>query len=237
MLLFIVVYSVLNGRMADPSRVQDHDLLHLLDDSELEPSESDLSADGGQDSDLDEAQLDALVDPVVDEDDAIDDESNEEPDDVRFNYQWCPNTSGLRQISFTKRNELLVPLPGDNRPIDWFSLLLDDEILQEIVIASNEYAWQVFLAPNLTPKSRINKWRDLTIEELKIFIGLVLYMGTVKVNRLSDYWKKHRMFNFGFVREKMSRDRFLIILRCLHFSRNDLQHQQQEPVDRLYMIR
>lgn len=53
----------------------------LVNDSELELSELELSGDG-RDSDLDEAQLDAPQDPAVEErEDVMGDEANEEDDD------------------------------------------------------------------------------------------------------------------------------------------------------------
>lgn len=76
----------------------------------------------------------------------------------------------------------------------------------------------------------------MTVEEMKIFLGLLLHMGTIRLNRLNDYWKTHQLFNIPVFRSKMSRDRFLVILRCLHFSKNPEEHQPI-PADRLFKIR
>lgn len=138
-----------------------------------------------------------------------------------YNPTWSRYTQGFRRCNFTAENRLKVPVPGQNKPIDWFQLLLDDDFLQKIVNETNIYAFEVFAKPNLTQHSRINKWKDLTVVELKIFIGLILHMGTIRLNRYQDYWKTSRLFDFSLFRGQMSRDRFLIILRCLHFSRNE----------------
>lgn len=61
-------------------------------------------------------------------------------------------------------------------------------------------------------------------------------MGNIKVNRLQDYWKTSRFFNLKCFSKYMSRDRFLIILRCLHFATNP-EPDQPKPDDRLYKIR
>lgn len=58
-------------------------------------------------------------------------------------------------------------------------------------------------------------------------------MGTVRVNRFNDYWNTSIHFNFGIVRDQMSRDRFLLILRCIHFSDN----ADRTNTDRLKKIR
>uniref|UniRef100_A0A1B6IDU4 PiggyBac transposable element-derived protein domain-containing protein n=1 Tax=Homalodisca liturata TaxID=320908 RepID=A0A1B6IDU4_9HEMI len=38
------------------------------------------------------------------------------------------------------------------------------------------------------------------------------------MNRVQDYWKTDHLFNLKFFSSFMSRDKFLSILRCLHFS-------------------
>lgn len=109
-------------------------------------------------------------------------------------------------------------------------------MLELIVRETNAYAEEVFLSEGTTEKSRITRWKLLTTEELKCFIGLIFHMGTIKLSRLQDYWRKHRLFNMPVFSNFMSRDRFMLILRCLHFSRNPLPGQPK-PADRLYKIR
>lgn len=52
-------------------------------------------------------------------------------------------------------------------------------------------------------------------------------MGTVRVNRFNDYWNTSRYFDFGIVRDQMSRDRFI------HYSDN----ADRTNTDRLKKIR
>lgn len=66
-----------------------------------------------------------------------------------------------------------------------------------------------------TSRARFAKWKDLTIPELKVFIGIILFMGTVKLNRMADYWSTNYLMRLSphlFV----SRDRFYLILRALN---------------------
>lgn len=165
-------------------------------------------------------------------DDDLDSERNEDTeteselsddDNTILPPVWSNNTIGPRRIPFLKENKLLVPVPGDNKPIDWFNLLVDDEFLQFICDESNKYALEFFCGPRTTERSRITKWKDITVPELRVFLGLLLHTGTIRLNRLQDYWKTNRFFNLPFFRSQMSRDRFLLILRCLHFSPPDQQ--------------
>lgn len=105
-----------------------------------------------------------------------------------------------------------------------------------IVQETNLYAEEVFLSKSTSEKSRITRWTELTVEELKIFIGIVLHMGTIRLNRLQDYWRKHRLFNLPAFSSYMSRDRFMLIMRCFHFNKNPLPGEPK-PADRLFKIR
>lgn len=155
-------------------------------------------------------------------------------DDVITNPTWSRLTNGLRRIPFTGNTGLRVGIPGNNTPIDWFNLLVDDVFLEGICRETNEYALQVFFKPSLTEKSRITRWKHLDVAELKTFLGLLLHTGTIRLNRLQDYWKTNRLFNLPVFREYMSRDRFLIILRCLHFS--SARENNQETLGRLEKV-
>ncbi|XP_046662705.1 piggyBac transposable element-derived protein 4-like [Homalodisca vitripennis] len=165
-----------------------------------------------------------------------DESDNLDEDNDHLNPSWSPFTQGLRRIPFTAENRFKVPVPGNNKPIDWFTLVLDDIFLENIVRESNIYAFEVYGKPNLGEHSRINKWQDLTVPELKVFIGLLLHMGTIRLNRYQDYWKTSRLFDIKCFRDQMSRDRFLLILRCLHFSRNVEGEGKDDRLKKISML-
>lgn len=161
------------------------------------------------------------------------DDNDADEDDIVYDPTWSTHTQGLRTIPFLRENKLLVDKPGDNMPIDYFLLIFDDEpALEKIVAETNKYAFEVFCGPSLSPKSRINLWKPLTIPEFKTFLGIMFHMGTIRVNRINDYWKTSYLFDMPLFRNQMTRDRFLLILRCLHFSDNNAVTD-----DRLFKIR
>lgn len=159
--------------------------------------------------------------------------NNEVPDADNISFLWDNNSNGMCNFPFSRRNELLVPLPGD-KPIDYFRLLLDDDFLNLIVEQTNIYAQEVFCQPGISEKSRIVRWKPLSAVELLTFLGLVLHTGTIKLNKIQDYWKVHPLFNFKCFSSHMSRDRFLLIMRCLHFAKNPTEGQTTD--DRLYKV-
>lgn len=147
--------------------------------------------------------------------------------------KWSEVPTNMKHFQFTKTNELLQAIPG-NEPIDYFRKILDDAFLDLLVTETNYYAEDLFLSAGVSDKSRITRWKPVTSSEMLTFIGLVLHTGTIRLNRLQDYWKGHPLFNLKCFSQHMSRDRFLLIMRCLHFSRNI---PGQSENDRLYKVR
>lgn len=149
---------------------------------------------------------------------------------------WDETPSQTKNIPFQKKSGLLVDMSANATPYEYFRLLVDDRFLDSIVIETNKYATQVFLSSGMAQHSRITRWKDITKEELLRFIGLLFHTGTIKCNVLKDYWKKHWLFGIpGFARY-MSRDRFFLIMRCLHFAENPSE-EETTPADRLFKIR
>lgn len=107
---------------------------------------------------------------------------------------WRETIDKMKEIPFTKTNTFLVDLPGEE-PYDWFRLLMDDELLDMIVSQTNNYAIEVLSISSGRNRSRISKWKDLTKSELLVFLGLTFHTGTIKLPRVEDYWKTHRLFS------------------------------------------
>ncbi|XP_062393121.1 piggyBac transposable element-derived protein 4-like [Sardina pilchardus] len=65
------------------------------------------------------------------------------------------------------------------------------------------------------------RWVDVGVPEFYKFIGLIFYMGIIKMKQITDYWRKHSIFSVAFPGEMMSRDRYRTILWNLHMSDPD----------------
>ena len=62
-------------------------------------------------------------------------------------------------------------------------------------------------------------------------------MGHIVKQTLHDYWSRIKQMHTPFYGETMTRDRFLHILRFLHFADNSRRPDQGEEYDRLRKIR
>ncbi|KAJ8927090.1 hypothetical protein NQ314_020485 [Rhamnusium bicolor] len=232
----------------NPKRLTDEELLNALMYSSDE--DDDFLGELGN---LSDTEADILLEQGVsdsEEDDTDDDdedrETSSQPEvaeadepmgaDADENIpNWTDDHMDMKDFPFTKNNELLVPIPDGNKPINYFRMIFDDVFLNLIVEETNHYAEEVFLGVGVSEKSRITRWKPVTADEMLTFVALLLHTGTIKLNRLHDYWKGHPLFNLKCFSVHMSRDRFLLILRCLHFVRNPADGER--PNDRLYKIR
>lgn len=64
------------------------------------------------------------------------------------------------------------------------------------------------------------QWIPVTPNDIRIFLGLLLWMGLCKRSSIRSYWSRDFIFQNN-VSKVMSRNRFENILRYLHFADND----------------
>lgn len=197
--------------------------------SEELDSEDSWSREGEQSDDSDRADADGLNDAVT----LLQIPSDEDDDDVQdqeHDLVWG-DTANLEIFPFLGNPGLRVAHPGNN-PYDFFEMLFTDELLNHIVEQTN-----LFADKSTREKSRIVEWKILTVAELKIFLGIWFQMGNIRMNRLQDYWKKDELFAVPGLQKYMGRNRFMGIMRCLHFSPNPVNEDDAGYGDRLQKIR
>ena len=126
-------------------------------------------------------------------------------------------------------------------PVDFFHLLVTDQMLEDIVQQTNLNAQQ-FLdsASNIRPRSRANFWdkklHDLA--ELRKFLSLVIVMGIIHFPSIEDYWVTSWPFSNNTFSDILKRDRFTLLLRFLHLNDNSRYIPKGQPGHNpLYKIR
>lgn len=81
---------------------------------------------------------------------------------------------------------------------------MDDTFYELLTTEINKYPEYTFLNEEVKEFSRISRWKDVTVDEFRTFLGLLFHMGTVSMNRIEDYWKKNPLLNFPIFPAKMS---------------------------------
>ena len=165
------------------------------------------------------------------------DEPSNLPSDLG-NVDWGLVSVSERQYVYTDEEKILEEPCVDNEdgvvePIDVYNMFVTNEIMSFIVEQTNLYAQQTINSRTLTRKSRLKKWVPTNTDELRKFIGLVIAMGLNHKPSIDKYWSNFSLYEQNFFPKVMSRDRFLLILRFIHFNDNE----SISTSDRLHKIR
>lgn len=115
---------------------------------------------------------------------------------------------------------------------DAVNLFIDENFFAFLVEESNRYYHQN--EDNFKTYKKSLKWKDITVKEMKKFLGLVILMGQVRKDRRDDYWSTEPWMETPFFPKTMSRDRFRQIWRAWHFNNNE---NVQDNSDRLCKVR
>lgn len=123
-------------------------------------------------------------------------------------------------------------LPDNPSELDIFRAIFDIDLVHNIVTETNRYYSQVVISTDVSAKSKLNKWVDTTTSEMYTFLATVMLMGHTKKNSLKQYWSTDPLLSTPFFGQVFSQDRFLLLLRMLHFCNND----DQPEGDKLFKI-
>lgn len=132
----------------------------------------------------------------------------------------------FNSVSFRINPDIFDTLNGGT-PYDSFSLFIDDEVLNLLVTETSRYANDLRSTPR-DPKSILNIWVDVDIVEIKIFLGLVMWMALNPLPSLARYWSKIEMYQTN-IPKYMTRNRFELLLRNFHFSNNQTCPRGDRP--------
>ncbi|XP_065915189.1 chimeric ERCC6-PGBD3 protein-like [Dysidea avara] len=145
---------------------------------------------------------------------------NIEPTHTKFSYSPTPGPN--------------VRFPPNTRPVDLFYLYFTDDVWDLLVTETNSYA-----ALRFPCRQYARPWKDVTCEEMKAFIGMLIMMGILHLPHLDMYWQvNEEILSTPGISEIMSRDKFLQIYRFLHLADNRQQHPAGHPRhDKLFKVR
>lgn len=97
----------------------------------------------------------------------------------------------------------------DHQPIDYFNLLIDDDVFESISLMTNNCGSARYGRPSAFKKPKYLKWLPTNASEMKEVFALFAYMSLVKMPKCGDYWATDDVFSQRFPPSVMSRNRFL----------------------------
>lgn len=107
-----------------------------------------------------------------------------------------------------------------NNELAFLKLHLTNDIYELIVRETNDCVHQYIDAnQDKADNKYVGSWYDLTKEELKAFIAMIILMGIIHKPNVNSYWSMDELFATPSFSQIMSRDRFKLILKFLHQER------------------
>ncbi|XP_070193310.1 piggyBac transposable element-derived protein 4-like isoform X1 [Littorina saxatilis] len=160
------------------------------------------------------------------------------------NNGWLepPNPFGLISEedipTYTGVSGMTVPLPTDRTPLGYFTLFVDNVVIDRFVLETNKFAKQV--KEHLPDFYYLKRWdcdtgTDST--EMRKLIGILMAMGVVSKPTERSYWSTNSIMETPFFNKVMPRDRFLALFTFWHLNDNEEAPLPGSPdYDKLYKI-
>ena len=174
---------------------------------------------------------------IIDSDSEDDSNTAENAQSDSFEWLSCNGSKKIpSRIQFIAGNTPAGPhVPSDKKePLDFFKLFFTNELVSEIVIETNNYAEKKLEGKILSSHSIWRNWRNVTIEEMWSFFGVIINMGTMPLANLQEYWSTNNVSYIPFYPNKFTRDRFNQIFWMLHLK--TLPAQRTHPRIRLQLV-
>ena len=193
--------------MAERKRLSDSDISKLLeeyDSDDLEPFSSESSSS----------------DEEISDGNASDDDSE---DDIALPTDWTTIGKIRSPFSFRSNPGVQFTVQDRENPVEFFEKFFDNEVVEFLVTETNRFANQ-FIDEHIQtlPKhSRVNKWYDTNVSEMKVFIGLLLIQAIDSKADNSMYFSTRESVSSPFFRKIMSGRRFDLLHKFLHLVDND----------------
>ncbi|XP_068112813.1 uncharacterized protein [Hyperolius riggenbachi] len=108
-------------------------------------------------------------------------------------------------------------------PLDIFRIFFPPQVMEHIARETNNYYRDLTQNTAPSPHSQLHKWTDTTPEELYVFFGISLLMVRTKKLSKDEYWSTDPLIATPQFSDYMSRNRYSLLLRLLHFNDNHLQ--------------
>lgn len=101
---------------------------------------------------------------------------------------------------------------GNPSPFEIFTHFFDVKVLNVLCKHTNMKAER-----NLE-KGKKFVWTEVSPQEMKKYLGMLLYMAVLRLPKVRDFWRKETIFHVAFPATIMPRDRFLAISANFHMS-------------------
>ena len=130
-----------------------------------------------------------------------------------------------KRFPFTVKNGVGAELQNCVDPLEIFQSFVSPEMISKIVFETNSYAElqikEKTMSGKMRKKSRDFTWISTNIGEMYVYISLVILQNIMKKPSLNSYHSTNPLILTPIFNQCISRDRFALISKFLHFSNKE----------------
>lgn len=145
------------------------------------------------------------------------------PNFVNAEWDWAPGDFTPNLFAFDSSSSGIRASAGisdDSNELEYFTMFFDESVMRLIQTETNKQYIFTKSKRETNPPSYLDRWRNVTVEELYVFLGLCLLMSHVEKREISEYWSTDRLIHTPIYSKVMPKSRYLMISKMLHFSDN-----------------
>ena len=150
-------------------------------------------------------------------------------------FQWTDNEYTPQIHDFDDTNAGITPgmFTDESTCLDYFKHFVSNDLVVKIVEETNNFYDYLTSKVAPSPSSRLQKWTHTDENKIYLFLAITLLLARNKKLSLKDYWSNDPLLECPQFKNLMTRDRYFLPLRVLHFCDNN----NQPEGDRLYKIK
>jgi len=120
---------------------------------------------------------------------------NEKSED-KTSVVWCKADKNPSNEPVLGTTGLNIVIDNPESVVEVVSLIIGDDLILLLTEQSNLYHSQNAAKWKVSPKTL--KWSNITPEEMRKFLGLIILMGQVRKENIRDYWSTDHNFHTHF---------------------------------------
>ena len=136
--------------------------------------------------------------------------------DSNGSREWLPSDDDLSHCPFTVQNVGATLQSVPQMELGFLQNFQTDKLLMEIVTATYAYATIRLGRRVFSNNSVWYKWKDVSLPEMKAYLGVVLKMALVEKPNVKSYFSREWIEYYPFFLDVFSRRRFLQIHWIMH---------------------
>ena len=148
---------------------------------------------------------------------------------------WNEEPPTIKNFPFTETPGIKVDVPANADPMFFFNSIFTENFVENLGMNTNECADKVINASGpLRGRFTWNNWKNVDVDEMKKFTGIIFRMGIIAVPPYKKYWSTDIFSKNEHFRSVLSRERFETILRF--FNLGEKPHFENDRLSKIRMI-